>query len=235
MQYKKSCNPRKNRSRYKILVTAGPTVEPIDPVRYISNFSTGKMGFEIAAEAARRGHDVRLVSGPATAQLPSGVRTEKVCTAREMGKAVVKKAEWCDCVIMAAAVCDFRPRVKQDGKIKKKQGPFKLSLARNPDILLGLGKSKNTIKIGFALETDKPLENGREKLNKKKLDLIVVNVKNSSSDPFGEGSKDFIILDKTGQMKKIRKKSKKTVASMIIREAERLLGGEEGLGEKDLH
>ena len=165
----------------RILVTAGPCREPIDPVRYISNRSSGKMGFALAEAAADMGADVTLVSGPAVLPFPSGIEVIGVETTREMFEAVSKRFTRVDCVIMAAAPADFEPARTSPHKIKKNDNGLRLDLQPTVDILRTLGeKKKRQILVGFALETDNGVANARRKLREKNLDLIVLN---SAGDP----------------------------------------------------
>lgn len=160
----------------KVLVTAGGTREPLDPVRYLGNRSTGRMGYAIAQEAAARGADVVLVSAPSALPVPPGVRCVHVETAREMREAVLREFDDADVVIKAAAVADYRPKIVAENKIKKSEGEFTLVLERNPDILLELGqKKRQQVLVGFAAETTKLEEYARGKLAKKNLDFIVAN------------------------------------------------------------
>lgn len=160
----------------KVLVTAGGTREPLDPVRYLGNRSTGRMGYAIAQEAAARGADVVLVSAPSALPVPPGVRCVHVETAREMREAVLREFDDADVVIKAAAVADYRPKIVAKNKIKKSEGEFTLVLERNPDILLELGqKKRQQVLVGFAAETTKLEEYARGKLAKKNLDFIVAN------------------------------------------------------------
>ncbi|MDY4473873.1 bifunctional phosphopantothenoylcysteine decarboxylase/phosphopantothenate--cysteine ligase CoaBC [Mitsuokella sp.] len=160
----------------KILVTAGGTREPLDPVRYLGNRSTGRMGYAIAQAAAARGAEVVLVSGPSALPVPSGVRRVSVETAREMREAVLREFDDADAVIKAAAVADYRPKNVAANKIKKSEGEFTLVLERNPDILWELGqKKRQQVLVGFAAETTKLEEYARGKLAKKNLDFIVAN------------------------------------------------------------
>lgn len=215
---------KKNTLPKRILVTAGPTVEPLDPVRFISNYSTGTMGYEIAREAARKGHDTCLVTGPVQLPPPAGAEVVRVQTALEMRDKVVERVENYDCVIMAAAVCDFRPGERKKDKIKK-QEKMTLELVKNPDILAEVGKKEGLVKVGFALETGEGwLENAKEKLQTKNLDLIVTNVKEGARDPFGPGDKDFTIIDRVGNTKELKGASKEQCAEIILSEVERLLG-----------
>ncbi len=203
----------------KILVTAGPTIEPLDPIRYISNYSTGTMGYEIAREGAQRGFDVCLVSGPVNLVPPPGVDVVSVQTACEMRDRVMEKIEGCDCLIMAAAVCDYRPFRQRSNKIKKTE-KMDLQLVKNPDILMETGQRKGLVRIGFALETENPLENGRKKLKTKELDLIVVNTK-GPEDPFGPGEKRFSIIDKNDAVREFEGLTKAQMAGIIMDEVER--------------
>ena len=206
----------------KILVTAGPTREPLDPVRYISNRSTGIMGYKIAAEGKRRGFEVCLVSGPVRLSSPPGVEVLNVTTAREMRDKVFERVDEYDCVIMAAAVCDFRPEKNEKQKIKK-QKTRALRLVKNPDILSEIGRRKGLVKVGFALETENPLENAKSKLKAKDLDLIIINAIDSVSDPFGSGTARYTLLDSSGNIREIERSTKKRMAEIIIREVEKAL------------
>lgn len=169
---------RKDLSGLKILVTAGATVEPIDPVRYITNRSTGKMGYSLAKASARRGASVILVSGPATLKPPTGVEFCGVKTAEEMRQEVFNNLPGCDIIIKAAAVSDYRPHEISPHKIKKGSDSITLELVKNPDILAQLGRMKKTspcILVGFAAETESLLTNAKKKLQAKNLDMIVAN------------------------------------------------------------
>ncbi len=160
----------------RVLVTAGPTREPIDAVRFIGNRSSGRQGYAVADEAARRGADVTLVSGPTALPDPFGVRVVRVETASEMHGAVEAAYSDCDLVVMAAAVADMRPAAPASGKLKKDAAPETLQLERTEDILAALGRRKGTrVLVGFAAETEHVLEHAREKLTAKNLDLVVAN------------------------------------------------------------
>lgn len=160
----------------RLLVTAGPTLEPIDAVRHIGNRSSGKTGYAIAEEAARRGADVVLVSGPTTLPDPFGVRTLRVTTALEMEAAVDEAYETAEVVVSTAAVSDFRPLEAVAGKMRKGDTPDSVRLVPNPDILAGLGERKGgRVLVGFAAETSDVLEHARAKLAAKRLDLVVAN------------------------------------------------------------
>ena len=160
----------------RILVTAAGTEEPLDPVRYLGNRSTGRMGYAVAEEAARRGAEVILVSGPTPLETPADVRRVDVRTAREMYAAVLADYDGVDAVIKAAAVADYRPAETAEQKIKKSEGTLTLTLTRNPDILYELGQKKtHQVLVGFAAETQNVEEYARNKLRKKNLDFIVAN------------------------------------------------------------
>ena len=161
----------------RVLVTAGPTQEDLDPVRYLTNRSSGKMGYAIAKAAARRGAEVTLVSGPVSLPAPKYVKLVPIRSAREMYEAVTAGAASADLVIKAAAVADYRPATVADNKLKKKDGDLSIHLERTQDILAALGESKRPGQFlcGFSMETENMLENSRKKLEKKHLDLIAAN------------------------------------------------------------
>ncbi len=182
----------------KIIVTAGPTQEPIDAVRFISNRSSGRMGFALAAAAANRGADVKLISGPVALETPRNVEREIVATAEEMRIALEKNVEWCDALVMAAAVADYRVANPPDRKIKKdefnREGAA-VRLVENADILKGLAPRKGRrVFVGFALETDDVVENARKKLAAKSLDAIVVNNPRDDGAGFGTATNKVRIL-----------------------------------------
>lgn len=212
---------KKRTKTIKALITAGPTAEPIDPVRYISNYSTGTMGYEIAREAKRRKWKVYLVSGPVSIKPPRGIFLKKVMTAGEMKKEIARRLPGADCLIMAAAVADFRPAKKKISKIKKK-GTFPLLLMRNPDILRSVGRRRGLVKVGFALETNNLVKNAMKKISEKKLDLIVANLKAGKKDPFGPGKKDFVVIDNCGKITVLKNITKPGVAREILDRVERM-------------
>ena len=218
-------NPEANKNpetTVKILVTAGPTREALDPIRYISNHSTGEMGYSIAAAGADRGFKVSLISGPTQIPAPFGVETVNVTTAREMRDEVMERAKAYDCLIMTAAVCDFRPAKRARYKIKK-TGDMTLRLLLNPDILLEAAGRKSLVKVGFALETADPAANGRKKMREKNLDLMIVNEKNENNDPFGPGNKEYTMIRSDGSAKEIKGLEKRQMAGIIIDEVEKLI------------
>lgn len=161
----------------RVLVTAGPTQEDLDPVRYLTNRSSGKMGYAIARAAARRGAEVTLVSGPTALKAPACAETVQVRSAQEMFDAVMDRASAADVIIKAAAVADYRPALTADEKLKKADGALSIPLERTRDILAALGESKRDGQFlcGFSMETENLIENSRRKLEKKKLDLIAAN------------------------------------------------------------
>lgn len=211
----------------KILVTAGPTYEAIDPVRYIGNRSSGKMGFAIANAAALRGATVTLVTGPVHLETPRNVERVDVESAEQMHDAVFKYAPTSDAVIMAAAVADYAPEKSTRSKIKKDTGAKQVSLhlVETPDILSSLGQKKNkrTVLVGFALETDNELSNAQEKLKKKNLDLIVLNSLRDKGAGFGVDTNVVTILDKKGKTAKLPLMPKFDVANEILNRLKNLL------------
>jgi phosphopantothenoylcysteine decarboxylase/phosphopantothenate--cysteine ligase len=201
----------------RILVTAGPTHEPIDPVRFIGNRSSGKMGYAIAEEARRRGADVVLVSGPVSLPEPDGVRVVHVQTAQEMRDAVMAEAAQADAIVKAAAVADFRPAEQAHRKLKKEGGIPEMHLERTPDVLRELGDlPERPVLVGFAAETNDLEEAGRRKLNEKHLDLIVVNRVGREGTGFGSDTNDAMILAATGHDEALRGWTKRELASAIL-------------------
>lgn len=205
----------------KVLITAGPTYERIDPVRFIGNFSTGKMGYAIAEEAASRGAEVTLVSGPTALSVSSPrIRRIDVESAREMLAASQEAFENADIAIMTAAVADYAPAHVFDGKIKREKAEFdNIELVKNPDIAATLGRAKRPgqILVGFALETDHAMANGRDKLERKNLDMIVVNSLADKGAGFGtDTNKISIISAGSDTPADYPLKSKKAVAADIL-------------------
>jgi len=204
----------------KILVTAGPTQEPIDPVRYIGNRSSGKMGFAIANAATLRGAEVALVSGPVALKTPRNVRRIDVQTASEMQNAVNTEFATTDVVIMAAAVADYAPSQATDKKIKREEQTadlLSLSLKKNPDILKSLGEKKTRqLLVGFALETHDGIENARKKLSAKHLDAIVLNNVYDEGAAFGTDTNIVTIITADGKAEQLPKLSKFDAANKIL-------------------
>lgn len=208
-----------SRNKVTVLVTAGPTREKIDPIRFISNYSTGTFGYEIAGVAARRGYKVVLVSGPSCLKAPKGVRVVNIESALDMERAVKREAKSAECVIMAAAVCDWRAKLPVKQKIKRKSGIKTLILKENPDILKELGRKKKGILVGFALETENLDKNAQEKLKNKNLDLIVANRLTKNSGLFGDRRTDVLIIDKFLRKTVYRRRTKKDLAKIILDKA----------------
>jgi phosphopantothenoylcysteine decarboxylase/phosphopantothenate--cysteine ligase len=199
----------------KVLVTAGPTVEDIDPVRFLSNRSSGKMGYAVASAASLRGAEVFLVSGPTSLDAPSGVQFIPVRSAEQMRDAVLTLYPDMDIVVKAAAVADYRPEEPAVQKIKKGSDAITLHLTRTDDILDRLGKEKqNQVLVGFAAETERLLESAREKLERKNLDLLVAN--DVSGGVFGADSATVHILSRTGATVSLHEASKQMIAGRLL-------------------
>ena len=199
-----------------VIVTAGPNCEPIDPVRFITNRSTGKMGFAMARIAHQRGAEVTLVSGPTALAAPFGVRLCSVRTALEMQQAVLAHYPRATIVVSAAAIADYRPAQTATQKIKKKDGDFSIPLARNPDILAGLGQDKGSrLLVGFATETEEVLHNAERKLHAKNLDMIVANDVTQEGAGFAGDTNIVTLLDRTGQQESLPLMSKDAVAHAV--------------------
>ena len=203
----------------RVVVTAGPTREPIDPVRFISNPSTGKMGYALASVAARRGAEVVLVSGPTQLPDPAGVRTLRVETAEQMARAVEAEAGALDLFVGAAAVSDYRPATAAPHKLKKGPGDEPLTLTRTPDILAGLGarlagRPDAPVLVGFAAETEDVIANAREKLKRKRCDLVVANKVGAPGAGFG-GDTNRVALVSSTELAEIEG-TKERVAEAIL-------------------
>lgn len=185
----------------RILVTAGPTRESMDPVRFITNHSTGKMGYAIAAQAEKRGAEVTLVTGPVALEIPSGVTGVPVTTAEEMYQAVTGRAACQDMIIKAAAVADYRPKQVNEQKTKKQDGSLMIELERTKDILAELGRIKREDQCicGFSMETEHVLENSRKKLEKKNADMIAANSLRESGAGFGTGTNHLVLITADGE------------------------------------
>ena len=213
IQYKKDLAGK------KILVTAGPTREAIDPVRYITNHSTGKMGYAIAKVAAYRGAEVTLVTGPTEEKPPMFVRVVKVESAREMFEAVTAKSEEQDAIIKAAAMADYRPKFVNTEKTKKTDGDMAIELSRTDDILKWLGehKKEGQFLCGFSMETQNMLENSRRKLEKKNLDMIVANNLKVAGAGFGTDTNVVTLITKEKETQ-LEKMPKEEVAVHLLDE-----------------
>jgi phosphopantothenoylcysteine decarboxylase/phosphopantothenate--cysteine ligase len=202
----------------RVLVTAGPTREFVDDVRFVSNPSSGKTGFALAAEAARRGHEVTLVSGPVALTPPRGVRFVPVVSAREMLREVLRRARRIDAVLMTAAVSDYAPR-RVRGKIKKTRSPMILRMNPTPDVLKALGRRKGRATlVGFALESGDELANAVEKLKAKRLDLIVSN----GPATFGSERIRATLIARDGSVRALPPMKKEAFAKRLLSVVERL-------------
>ncbi|HWQ30396.1 MAG TPA: bifunctional phosphopantothenoylcysteine decarboxylase/phosphopantothenate--cysteine ligase CoaBC, partial [Negativicutes bacterium] len=201
--------PQQDLAGKTVLVTAGPTREAIDPVRFISNNSTGKMGFAIAERAAKRGARVHLVSGPVNLDTPQGVTRHDIFSAEEMLNKVMELFPQCDIAIKAAAVADYAPETVYTQKVKKTDGGLELRLKKNPDILYELGKIKgDKILVGFAMETENLIENAAQKVKKKKLDFIVANDLNEVGAGFAGDTNVVKLIDSEGRIESVPLKKK---------------------------
>ena len=202
----------------RVLVTAGPTREFLDPVRFISNPSSGKMGFALAKAASRRGAEVVLVSGPTWLETPVGVERVDVVSAQQMFDEVVKRAEDTDVFIMSAAVADYRPKVRYDSKIKKESVSLDtIPLERTPDIIAHIAKNKRAgqFVVGFAAETDDVVKNATDKMKRKNMDMIVANV---ATQAFQKDTNRVVIVLKSGELRYLPEMSKEDVADEILDE-----------------
>ena len=204
-----------------IVVTAGGTQEPVDPVRYLSNRSSGKMGYALAEAARDRGAKVTLISAPTSLPEPVGVNVIRVCTAEEMRQAVENVTLQADSLIMAAAVADYRPRKRAKDKIKKGKAGLTLELECTSDIL-GTVKG-DFIKVGFAAESSNVLENARAKLKQKRLDLVVANDITASDSGFGTDTNRVTIIDRKGKIDSLPLLSKREVADRVLDQVAALL------------
>ncbi len=217
--------PKQDLWKKKVLITAGPTREPLDPVRYISNYSSGKMGYALAEAAQKRGAQVTLISGPVQLQVPQGVNRIEVVTAAEMAQAALAAFAETDLVIAAAAVADFRVAQIAEQKVKKeKDTGWDLHLVCNTDILATLGSKKNKqILVGFAAESENLLANAQEKMRKKNLDMIVANDILKPGAGFEVDTNIITILQKDGSWQSYDKMSKKAAADLILDAAQKIL------------
>lgn len=204
-------------SKLHLVVTAGPTREYIDPVRYLSNESSGKMGFALAAEAASRGHKVTLIAGPVHQETPAGVKRVDVVSARDMLKALKVAFQDADGLIMAAAVADFRPARKLRGKWKKQSGEksseVNLALVENPDLLATVGKRKGPrCVMGFALETSQGMKHARGKMQRKNADFIVLN----GAAALNANTSTAILISRNGDVTEWKSRTKKYLAKQLV-------------------
>ncbi|HYA13998.1 MAG TPA: bifunctional phosphopantothenoylcysteine decarboxylase/phosphopantothenate--cysteine ligase CoaBC [Syntrophales bacterium] len=208
----------------KILVTAGPTREPLDPVRYITNYSSGKMGYALAVVGRRRGAHVTVISGPSALPAPRGINFIQVSSAVEMRDAVMENLNASTVIIKAAAVADYRPSVRSNSKIKKQDDKLVISLERNPDIISEVGKKKgNRILVGFAVETEKVIENARAKLAGKNMDIIVANDVTEEDAGFGYDTNIIKILSADGEIEDLPLMSKMEAADRILDRVKKII------------
>lgn len=206
----------------QILISAGPTVESVDPVRYFTNHSSGKMGFAVAEEAARLGADVTLIAGPVNLQTPAGVHRIDVVSASEMYEKMVDHYPDKDIVIKAAAVADYRPVTEHDEKIKKQEETMVMEMERTKDILLHLGNEKvNQYLVGFAAETSNHVEHGRKKLEKKNLDAVVINNIKTPGAGFNVDTNEVMFISRRGLEKELPLQSKRDIANHLLKLIER--------------
>ena len=200
-----------------VVVTAGPTYEPIDPVRFIGNHSSGKMGVAVAAEAARRGATVHLILGPGTVAPPAGAQVVRITTAEQMREAVMRYADDTDAIVMAAAVADFRPKDAATGKLKKDDGTPEVTLEPTPDILAELGeRPQRPYLVGFAAETSDVEAHGRAKLARKHADLVVANEVGREGTGFGSETNHAAVVSVNGDDIALRDWTKRELASVIV-------------------
>jgi len=210
----------------RIVVSAGPTYEDLDPVRYLGNRSSGRMGYAVAAEASRRGAHVVLVSGPTKLEAPAGVRIERVRSAQDMARAMAQHAAGADAVVMAAAVADYTPQQTADTKLPKSDGPLTLTLVRTPDILADLGRARGgaatPVLVGFAAETGDPRPRARQKLAAKQIDLIVANDVSREGAGFDVETNAATLISADGEEEQpVQPKS--ALASRILDRVEQLI------------
>ena len=207
----------------KFLVSAGPTREHIDPVRFITNASSGKMGFMVAESALAAGHQVRIVTGPVNLDYPEKAEVIETTTAMEMHAEIMKNFHDCDVLVMTAAVCDYRPIKTSLNKIHKSDETFILRLERNPDILLSIRRlEKNQTIIGFAAETNDVIVSARRKLEKKKMDMIIANEVGGKNYGFAVEHIKAVLLFRDGENRELGCCRKKDLAEIIVNEAVRI-------------
>ena len=201
----------------RFLITAGPTREPIDPVRFLSNRSSGKMGYAIADAALAGRHEVVLISGPVYLKPPHGAKVISVSTSDEMFDAVDRHVRDCDVFVMCAAVADYKPAKVSAIKIKKRVGPSSLDLIPTRDILASFAKrDRSFCVVGFAAETNDMEKNARQKLSEKNLDMIVANDVGATDSAIESDENEVIILFRDGETKKISRASKKIIACELV-------------------
>jgi phosphopantothenoylcysteine decarboxylase/phosphopantothenate--cysteine ligase len=201
----------------RFVVTAGPTREPIDPIRFLSNRSSGKMGYAIATAALENGHDVVLISGPVSLPSPAQAKRVNVITSDEMYQAVQRAARDCDVLVMCAAVADYKPRRVAKQKIKKQDKEISLDLVPTRDILKSLPQKRDYLVVGFAAETKELEKHAREKLRHKNCDIIVANDVSDPAIGMGSDENAVTIFFRDGKMKKISRSPKEKVARRLVK------------------
>ena len=203
----------------RLLITAGPTREPIDPVRYISNRSSGKMGYAIAEAALAAGHDVTLISGPVNLEAPENTKLISVSTSDEMFEVVHRYTDQCDICVLCAAVADYKPANVSSTKIKKRSEKFSLELIPTRDILNSLGhkQGRQFVLVGFAAETDHLEENAAKKLRTKNCDIIVANDVSNANSGIESDMNEVTLLFQNGEKKKISRAQKKIIARQLVK------------------
>ena len=210
--------------RLRFLISAGPTREPLDPVRYVSNYSTGFMGACLAHEALRRGHHVTVVSGPTSYRPPHQARLISVETSHQMFTALRQQLVGADALIMAAAVCDFRPRRPARQKLARRRH-LRLALEATPDLLARLPRRRGQLRVGFALETAHALTRATQKLSAKHVDLMVGQVANGTGGPFGRHAVEAFLITAAGATKRLGRVAKPALARAVLDEIEQLWYG----------
>jgi phosphopantothenoylcysteine decarboxylase/phosphopantothenate--cysteine ligase len=202
----------------RFVVTAGPTREPLDPIRYLSNRSSGKMGYAIAQAAIEAGHEVVLISGPVNIDAPKGVTSVAVSTSDEMHDAVHRHLAGADVMVMCAAVADYKPAIVSEQKIKKRREPLSLDLVPTRDILASLGKEdRQFLLVGFAAETNELEENAQKKLREKNCDIIVANDVSAADSGMERDENEVTILFRNNEKKKISRAPKKIIARELVK------------------
>jgi phosphopantothenoylcysteine decarboxylase/phosphopantothenate--cysteine ligase len=202
----------------RFVVTAGPTREPLDPIRYLSNRSSGKMGYAIAQAAIEAGHEVVLISGPVNIDAPKGVTSVAVSTSDEMHDAVHRHLAGADVMVMCAAVADYKPAIVSEQKIKKHREPLSLDLVPTRDILASLGKEdRQFLLVGFAAETNELEENAQKKLREKNCDIIVANDVSAADSGMERDENEVTILFRNNEKRKISRAPKKIIARELVK------------------
>ena len=210
-------NEKKDLLNKNVVVTAGPTIAPIDPVRFITNRSSGKMGYAIAKEARNRGANVTLITGPTNLEAPKNINVINISTNEEMKEAAIKAFKEADIVVKSAAVADYKPETYSEQKIKKGHGNWSLELTRDNDILMELGSLKeNQILVGFAAESQNLRENAMAKMKKKNLDFIVANDITSKDTGFASEDNKVIIFSNDDDEIHLEKMSKEKIAANLF-------------------